>query len=733
MSEIESFGLRAVALSDPGALLALEAREGKGELFADADALVAYIQVRALKGGTTVKVERGRHADSVSIVGLEPRLEGVVDDLYAVANQHSRGAWFLPEKASIKVGLINLPSLFAQHPRFATGLAWQENVRVLLADSPTAVLLWAVLEPFFEQLLVPFELRGRMTGKKSREDQLAAWASMDEIVSALGFDIENELLVMRYGGGWSRLRAAEQLQAKRRLLDTLAAQANEQMAARYRAYRLLALMDRYYNKAKDGQARRKQVLTRSLEKTLAGFFGGDWLRLLQYLEEAPHPDEEIAAAIPKTRLFVGGTKSPAAVAAQVGVPPEEVERALSTYWDTAGERSAGSMSPVDERVGVLKALWAHFDTIHSRQMPGMRSLWGLVEESPGVRIRWEGPDWYSPRLYREVLPSELVGEIERLWGSTMLARWPDRIVSEISPHVLMAETFGAALQFWQGSALTAWFVCEGPMSRTDIAGLATYHQDALDELEGLGCPIDPALFADLRNAETRLGISEPLEVNKSSAEVAPGILVEISMSRGSRRSGFERLRDVITQHRRAWADRHLDSYLRARSQTEIREAARLLSQAIAEKGKPPTPKQFARHAVAATNHWFGGDLSAFYAAIGEKSPVHPVRVPLMPADRLGFAKKVFENLGGHPFEQHDFPASRVQASVQSGEREKRNRLGWLAEESLRFVQLQEALGRPPSLKEFGSSGFGYEGGALSPDTNEAWATYVAIVRGAMET
>ncbi|MDX6600686.1 MAG: hypothetical protein QOE87_4573 [Gaiellales bacterium] len=44
-------------------------------------------------------------------------------------------------------------------------------------------------------------------------------------------------------------------------------------------------------------------------RTLTGFFGGDWLRLLRYLEEAPHPDEEIVAAIPQTKLFVGGKKT----------------------------------------------------------------------------------------------------------------------------------------------------------------------------------------------------------------------------------------------------------------------------------------------------------------------------------------------------------------------------------------------------------------------------------------
>lgn len=729
MSEKEPFGRSICALSDPASLIEFEVRDGKAELFADVDRLITNVVLRALRGEAAVTVERGRQADSVSIVSLDDALQTVLDDLFAVANQHSRGAWFLPEKTSLKAGLVNLPSTFARYPRFASGLAWEERARVILADCPPAVFVWAVLEPFFEQLFVPFELRGRVTGAKSRDDQLAAWASVDELVSALGFDVRSELAVMRYGGGWSRLKAAEQIEAKQSLLAAFAAQANEKMAARYRAYRLLPLIDRYYSKAKNGQARRKQALTRPLEKTLAGFFGGDWLRLLQYLEEAPHPDEEIASAIPKAKLFVGGSKSPATVASEVGVATEEVERALATYWDTSNEQAAVARSPVDQRVSALRAYWTHFHDIHGRQDAGMPSLWGLVEEDRSIRLTWEGPDWYTARMYRKLLPPELVAEIERLWASIMLPRWPERIVSELSPHALMAESFGPALTFWHGSALTAWFICEGPMSRTDIAGMPTYYQDDLRQLEQLGCPINLNLFADLSEAEKRLGPPEPIKTNVSTTEVA-GVTLEMSMSSGSRRSGFAKLRDVLTKHRRAWADQYLELYLRARWETELREAARLHAQMIADKGKPPTPKQFARDAVAVTNHWFGGDLSSFYASIGEKSMVRAERVSLLPADRFTFARQVFESLGGQPFERRTFVSDREEGLAQAAQQDRHTKLGWLAEESLRLIQLEEALGRPPELKEFGAAGFEYRSGVLAPDPQEAWTNYLAVVEAA---
>ena len=66
----------------------------------------------------------------------------------------------------------------------------------------------------------------------------------------LGLDVGDKLAVMRYGGGWGRLRAGEQLDAKQGLLAAIAAQATGVMVCRYRAYRCIPLIARYYSKAK---------------------------------------------------------------------------------------------------------------------------------------------------------------------------------------------------------------------------------------------------------------------------------------------------------------------------------------------------------------------------------------------------------------------------------------------------------------------------------------------------
>jgi len=260
-----------------------------------------------------------------------------------------------------------------------------------------------------------------------------------------------------------------------------------------------------------------------------------------------------------------------------------------------------------------------------------------------------------------------------------------------------------------------------------MAGLAAYYVDALEELNSLNCPVDPALFAQLIEGETRLGPEEPISTKKTLVEVSPGVHFEMAMNSGTRRSGFEVLRDIITRYRRAWAEQYLNSYLKARWDTELREAARHHSEAIAGTGKPPRAKQFAKYALTATNHWLGGNMSAFYAAIGEKSVIRPERICLMPADRAGFSTSVFKALGGQPFERRIFVANREEGHVQAEEQARHAQLVWLASSSLRFTQLEEALGRSPELKEFGTPAFANRSSALSADTDEAWERYVAVV------
>jgi hypothetical protein len=88
---------------------------------------------------------------------------------------------------------------------------------------------------------------------------------------------------MRYGGGWHKLRSQEQVAAKQKLLAALGRQIEPALAVRYRVYCFRNLLEHYYKKADAaGRAKKKQVLTKPLERTLAGYFAGDWLAFLNY-------------------------------------------------------------------------------------------------------------------------------------------------------------------------------------------------------------------------------------------------------------------------------------------------------------------------------------------------------------------------------------------------------------------------------------------------------------------
>lgn len=207
----------------------------------------------------------------------------------------------------------------------------------------------------------------------------------------------------------------------------------------------------------------------------------------------------------------------------------------------------------------------------------------------------------------------------------------------------------------------------------------------------------------------------------------------MSMTLGSRRGGFEKMRDVITHYRSAWSTRHLERYLHDRWERELKGVAEASNRWIHDKGRPPTLKQFAKIAAPAANHWFGGDLTGLYSAIGEKSPERQTRARLIPEDRLAFAQSVYIALGGRRFERQTLVSSRDEAQAQSKEQQRLHSLTQLANLGLDYLQLQEALGRQPELKDFGESRFKSYGQALDDDIGSAWTKYADAIRAAMRS
>ena len=106
-----------------------------------------------------------------------------------------------------------------------------------------------------------------------------------------------------------------------------------------------------------------------------------------------------------------------------------------------------------------------------------------------------------------------------------------------------------------------------------------------------------------------------------------------------KRDGFEMLRDIVTGHRRRWAERYLADYLKARWNAELRGVATEYNRRHAATGKTVTYKQFARFASGAANYWFNGDLAAVYSAVGEVAPIVPERHDLLRAIQLTSSKR----------------------------------------------------------------------------------------------
>jgi len=267
-----------------------------------------------------------------------------------------------------------------------------------------------------------------------------------------------------------------------------------------------------------------------------------------------------------------------------------------------------------------------------------------------------------------------------------------------------------------------------------MAGLEDYHRRELAELEDVGAPIDRVMFAELVACERRLGPPEPVYGETREIEVKPGSVLQTSMGSSSRRAGFESLRDLITKHRRAWAEAHLEDYLRSRVEGNVREAALAFYKKSAERGgRPPTPKQFASTVAVPANSWFGGDVSLLYRAFGERSPVSPKRSRLVPEDVEAFVKRVYAALGGVEVEPYSPGFDDKEREVYNRKIAENRRRSELANMALDYLRLEEALGRPPSLKEIGRSGFEYraEEAGLGPGVEEAWVRYERVVRGAL--
>jgi hypothetical protein len=369
----------------------------------------------------------------------------------------------------------------------------------------------------------------------------------------------------------------------------------------------------------------------------------------------------------------------------------------------------------------------------------MPSLDGLVTGHPTMTfpVVDHGPYYPATNDAYRLLPPTSTAELRELWGTTMLPRCPDRIVSEAYPINAATAAFGPALQVWHALGMAAWRACEAIIGEDDEDGhapgvsLRNVDFDIYRDLQHTDTPIDRAVLDEMRAALPGLG--KPVSIDEhtthTTTEIAPGVNIgfSVTVSGGMmRRDGFEILRDIVTRHRRAWAAAYLDRYLNDYWPAELREVAEGYNRLILEKGKPPTAKQFARLAESSVNDWFGGDLAGVYAAIGAKSPIRSERVSLMPEDRVAFAWAVFTELGGQEI-MPKTPDDHVWNNyVPYYALEK------LAGGALRYIQLEEALGRSPELSEYGRANFATPAEqGIDKDLDRAWTRFGDAIHAAL--
>lgn len=710
------------AAGTPVDVLSVERAAGKETRFWELDVVAADLLGAALGGEPIATITESRDGarptDSVHIGPMSASQRSFVENRFALAIQQARGAWFLPERITLKTGSLNLLSYLQRFPAHAFTVADTDTARVQVADNPDALFTWAVLLPLLDTVTAPLTMRAN-TPTGDPDDLRARWTAIEDSYARLGIHVGDALTPFRSAADWGRLTRAEQQDARANLCMGLREQNAASIVARFRAEQVHSLAAAFVKKTKGESPLARRVLTRALQPVLAAYFGGDWLELLDYLDVPPNPGEEIVAALPEARFFLGGASRAAAVAAEHGLELDEVHAMLAAYLG-----QSTSVSPVDQRVAVMQSWWEQFDTVHARQKPGMWPLWGLVDEGIYAAGNDANRRMPIPRMYRQLLTPDLVQDVDRLWDGLTLPRWPERTVSEPHPHRLMAEAFGPALTFWNGVALTSWYVSEGPYSRTDLAGLAHYHRRHLAELAELATPIDPRMFDELRAAESHLG--EPMRVGETARTlpIAGGTGTMTFQGGGwDRRDGFETVRDIVTRYRQAWATAHLDSYLRTRWHNELTTTAHEFHRFVAAKAKPPTLKQFAKFAALAANHWFGGDLTGLYAALGEKAPAQPERVDLLPVDAHEFVAAVYAALGGRPYDD-DLVTTDPDAYRRFWA------LSRLAAASVYYVQTSEALGRQPGPAEFNAKRYNWP---WPSGVDEGWPVYSDVVNRLLAT
>lgn len=695
-STTATFGAAYLEAADAAARLALDHAEQRREPFTAADALIARLITTALRG-ERIATHSGLQDNPRRALGVRaliplaaPELD-TLRDCFDAAAQERRGSWHLPTKhVRIDLGPMHLAHWLARDDRFVLSMAASDHFVTNLRDSGLAVALWAIA-PLFEELSIPLTIRsGWGLGRMADDRHSKLWQRCDSLYAALGID-PTPVARFRIGTGWSTHTAETVIGLRRDLIESWATA--DDLAERYRAYRVGQLIEGYYAKAKNGRATRKQVLVgQTSGRTLTAYFGGDWLAFLAYMGQEPHTKEAVITALPKVRVVGEGARTAEGVAAKHGLAAEDVKQMLAAFW----QRSEAN-SPAEERVAAMKRFWDEFDRHLEALDPDINERPEAIQTRPQYWIRGHRTGANAESSW---LSTSLLQEVHRLWGTVVLPRWPDRLVTGLEPHLVSTEAFGVALTFWYfvSSSVRRATSFGYANAQADIAKLEAARQSHVESLASLGAPVDASLFSELRALE--------------------------QAHRHGREGWYETARDVVTRHRRAWAAEHRDSYLQRRWQSAVRSIAEIYHRTVADRGgKPLTAKQLATLAADTANQWFGGDLTLMCTSFRLPAPMAaPAYRQLLRCDPWALSDAVWDalNQARRPIGPLRWADRATEAVVH------RASIDRLAAGAPVYMQVAEASAGNPRAKDVFGTDVRFIPAQFASDSG--WARYGTLVQ-----
>lgn len=570
-----------------------------------------------------------------------------------------------PSGGDISRWAIELPWMVRTDPRSTHRSDTRFPSYVALVDGPT-MMITTVIRPIMNDLAASLRIRTGH-GPQTLNGRVKAIEQSVEAHRILGLDWRPMKRIV------DPALAAESVIEARRMLVTGWMDHPQDLGERAMVLLCTRLAKRYYSKAlRDGTAKRAKVITVTTQPRLSATLG-TWESLVEYLGEKasnvdvnPYrmkkakvpssPPEEVVRRIDVAREWFYEVFDPAHACQEPGSPSLWGLVPAAHEADSVPLRERLKTHPTGERPSDLPSDASDMDAMSLQSVPEVPSHdLTPVPELTEMDEQAVSHGAHDPGLWLTSLPWQTVDLIFELWGTTVLQRFPDVLVENLHPETSFAQLVRPAALVWESLALTCWYLCFGPYSRTTLDGLEDYVEPFLEELSELGSPVDRTVFRQLIEAgkgndwlfDSGSLMTVAITVGVDGPEPA---LNRQDNKQMAREQLFRTLRDIVTHHRRTWLKQGLDTYLDARWKRDLNEASIAYQELEVGRGKPPTVRQAYPKLSKAAKAWFGGSVSRTAAVLQISGPVAQVEVQEsdrdLPGDMRLIRARVNEILGG---------------------------------------------------------------------------------------